>query len=311
MRLIRFAAAVAIGSISASVVAGPLMLYPVQTGAETVRFMTGVPTLNLETPTGAIQVTPLPFDHGHVTFGLGIYNKGTAAANFGIENITTLLADEQVPVLSSAELQKRAKSRATWSAIGVALLAGAAAGAASTAHTTDHYYGHMRTPHGTYAWSTSYRDNTVGVLGATAAAGAGVAGVVGIQNRLDYTLANLSAEVIQTTTVDPDTSYGGKIIIEKSDKAKVPYDVRVVINWNGSAYPFVFRVTKDGLNVPAPYTTAPASLPVPPVAGAMPAAMTSAGATMIPSTSVLAPFRAAPAATVSPLSVAQSAKTTF
>ncbi len=310
MSLIRVAAAVAIASTSVSVVAGPLMLYPVQTGSETVRFMTGVPTLNLETPTGAIQITPLPFDHGHVTFGLGIYNKGASAANFGIENITASLADEQVPVLSSAELQKRAKSRATWSAIGVALLAGAAAGAASTAHTTDHYYGRMRTPHGTYAWSASYRDNTVGVLGATAAAGAGVAGIVSIQNRLDYTLANLSTEVIQTTTVDPDTSYGGKIIIEKSDKAKVPYDVRVVINWNGSAYPFVFRVTKDGLNVPAPYTTAPASLPMLPVSGTTPAAMSPAVATTVPSAPQLAPLHSTPPATVSPAPLAQSTKAT-
>ena len=52
------------------------------------------------------------------------------------------------------------------------------------------------------------------MLGATAATAAGVAGIAGIQNRLDYTLQNLGNEIIQTTTVESDASYGGRIVVE-------------------------------------------------------------------------------------------------
>jgi hypothetical protein len=250
------------GSISVQATAGTLMMYPVQTGAETLRFQTGVPTLNLETPTGAIQITPLPFDHGKVAVGISVYNKGLQSANFGVENITAQIAGRPIAVLSSAELQKRAKSRAMWSQIGLAVLAGAAAAAVSQAHTTERSYGSFRTPRGTYRWASSYRDNSIGVLGATAAVAGGTAGIIGIQNRLDYTLENLSNEIIQTTTIDPDSSYGGRVVLEKDPKAKAPYDVRVVMSLNGTAYPFVFRVTKEGVNVPAPFVVSQVSAPV-------------------------------------------------
>ena len=286
----------------AATVAAPVMaktaIYPVPTGAEVARFHGGVPTLDLETPTGGVEITPLPFDHGHVTFGVAVYNKIQQPSNFGIENISADIAGTALPILSEQELEKRAKSRAMWSQIGVAVLAGAAAAAVANAHTTDHYYGRMRTPHGTYAWSASYRDNSLGVLGATAAVGGGVAGIVGIQNRLDYTLQNLGNEIIQTTTIEADTSYGGRIVVEKpKGDLKTPYDLRVAINLNGQIYPFVFRVTDDGKNMPPPYPPPPALPPVSP----MPAATAASGApvaavSVAPSTPQPSPYAAGKAA---------------
>ena len=261
----RVGAAMIAACVSVQAIAAPLMLYPVQTGAETARFRQGVPTLDLETPTGAVQITPLPFDHGHVTFGVAVYNKTIQPANFGIENVGATAEGQSIPVLAVDELEKRAKSRAMWSQIGVAVLAGAAAAAVANAHTTDHYYGHVRTPHGTYSWASSYRDNSIGVLGATAAVGVGAAGVVGIQNRLDATLDGLSGDIVQTTTVEGDASYGGRIVIEKTPNAKLPYDVHIAVSWNGVQYPFTFRVTKQGVNVPPPYGVPPA-MPIAPQA---------------------------------------------
>ena len=267
MSFARTFAATFVASVAVQATAAPAMLYPVQSGAETIRFQKGVPTLNLETQSGSMQITPLPFDHGHVTVGIAVYNKGSRPANFGIENITATIDGRPVAVLSSSELQKRAKSRAMWSQIGIAVLAGAAAGIASQAYTTNSYSGYARTPHGTYSWASSYRDNSLGVLGATAAVAGGTAGIVGIQNRLDYTLANLAEEIIQTTTVDPDASYGGQVVVEKDPKAKMPYDVRISMSLNGTDYPFVFRVTAEGTNLPAPYVMAAvvpyADLPTP------------------------------------------------
>lgn len=243
-------------------------VYPMQVGAETVRYRQGVPTLDLDLPTGAIQITPLPFDHGHVAFGIGVYNKAGVPANFGVENVQASIGSEAVPVLSVDELQRRAKSRAMWTQIGFAVLAGAAAGIASTATTTNHYHGVVRGPYGgAYAWHAAYRDNSVGVLGATAASAAGIASIAGVQNRLDYTLANLANDGVQTTTVGPDASYGGRIVLEKPKGAmKTPCDVQVVITWNGSRYPFSFKVASDASGAPPALTVmTPARPLVPPI----------------------------------------------
>jgi hypothetical protein len=271
----RIAVAAMLAAASSSAVATPLALYPVQSGAETVRYHNGVPTLDLETETGAIEITPLPFDHGYVSLGVGVYNKGSTPANFGIENLTVTIGTQTVSVFSEDQLARKARSRAAWSAVGIALLAGAAAAAASTAHTTETSHGVLHTPHGSYSWANSYRDNTIGVVGATAATAGGVAGIVGVQNRLDYTLANLSESIVQTTTIDPDASYGGRVVIDKGHELKPPYDVKIIATWNGKPYPFVFRVTPQGKNLPLAYTTPPTSLPagnLTPIANSPPAA---------------------------------------
>ena len=243
-------------AVTGQALAADLILYPVQAGSETIRYRTGIPTLNLETASGSVTVTPLPLDHNHATFGVAVYNKGDNSTNFGIENVTASVAGKPIPVLSREELQRRAKSRAAWSAVGIALLAGVAAAAASSAHTTDHYYGNVRTPRGTYYWSSSYRDNSLGVLGASAAVAGGTAGIVGIQNRLEYTLGTLATDVVQTTTIDPDNSYGGEVVIEKPSSMSLPYDVTLTMHFNGADYPFTFRMTEQGKNKPAPFTDA-------------------------------------------------------
>lgn len=249
-------ALVATLAIAGQAAATDHILYPVQTGAETIRYRTGIPTLNLETQSGSVTVTPLPLDHNHATFGVAVYNKGNNSVNFGIENITASVSGKPIEVLSREELQKRAKSRAAWSMVGLALLSGVAAAAASTAHTTDHAYGNVRTPHGTYFWSASYRDNSIGTVASAATIAAGTAGIIGIQNRLEYTLGTLATDILQTTTVDPDNSYGGVVVIEKPSGMSTPYDVTMTIHLNGADYPFTFRLTEQGKNKPPAFTDA-------------------------------------------------------
>jgi hypothetical protein len=246
--------AVAVLAMAEQAHASELALFPVQTGNESVRYLSGVPKVDLETGQGAVQISPAPFDHGHVSFRVAVYNNGSMSTNFGVENIHATIAGVDVPVLSRQELQRRAKSRAAWSQVGMALLAGVAAYGASQAYTTQTSTAFLSTPHGSYSWMSSYRDNSVGVLGAAAATAGGTAAIVGIQQRLDFTLANLASDIVQTTTVDPSASYGGRIVIEKPTKATVPYDVVTVITLGSDQYPFTFRVTHDGVSMPPPYT---------------------------------------------------------
>jgi hypothetical protein len=233
-------------------------VYPVPTGTETAHFRNGVPTLHLETDTGGVEVTPLPFDHGHATFGVAIFNKTIQPANFGIESITAESNGVALAVLSEEELEKRAKSRAMWTQIGMVALTGVAAGVAASAHTTSYAHGHVSTPFGTSSWSASYRDYSLGSAAAAGVSAAGAAGVVDTRNRLDATLDELSHDIVQTTTVMGMASYGGRIVVEKPKSNTLPYDVRLSIVWNGRAYPFVFRVTDEGKNMPAAYPPPPA-----------------------------------------------------
>src|SRR3546814_6144696 len=56
--------------------------------------------------------------------------------------------------------------------------------------------------------------------------------------------------ILQLSTVDPDRSYGGKIVLAKIMDKKLPKIVTINLDWNGERYPFSFRLVKPG--TPAP-----------------------------------------------------------
>ena len=252
-----------------SLAAAENALYPVQIGDETVRYLQGTPTLDLESQSGAVQITPLPFDHGGFSFKVAIYNKSLRPANFDSDNIRVNAGSQTLTVFTKDQLVKKAKSRAMWSQIGIAMLAGAAAAAASQAYTTDTYRSYTNTPWGGISHVAQWRNNSVGILGAAAATAAGTAGIIGVQNRLDYTVRTLGSEIVQTTTIDPDASYAGRIVIEKIKNPVLPTDVRITVAWNGTDYPFAFRLTKVGENLPPPYTPGGIAAALPAAGGAI------------------------------------------
>ncbi|SLJ86871.1 hypothetical protein [Novosphingobium mathurense] len=251
MNKLKLAAGVVLFSISTQAAAEPKWLVqPIQNGEQAVRYEKGVPTVDMELRDGVVQITPLPFDHGSLVFGIAVYNDADRPANIGIENVHATFGSKSVPVFSKDELVRRAKNRATWSQIGLALVGGlAAAGAASQ---RDHYRNTFITPHGTYRsyWSMP---SAAGQFQATAiAAGTGV-GIAAIQSQLDRTVEALGDQVVQLTTVDPGESYAGKIVIDKVKPGSFPAPVTILIDWNGERYPFTFQIAKPG--TPAPTFT--------------------------------------------------------
>ena len=259
------AALAALFAIAAPTVAAAApMLYPVQVGEETARFFQGVATLDLESDSGAVQVTPLPLDHGSLSFRVAVYNKGRAPANFDGSNVTVTAGSQTLAVFSKDQLVRKAKTRAVWSQIGIAVLAGAAAAAASQAYTRDTYRSYTSTPYGAIRSVASWRDNSIGVIGATASVVGGGVAIAGVRNRLDYTVQHLTDEVAQMTTIDADASYAARIVVEKIKSVALPQDVRVTVNWNGHAYPFAFRLTKPGQDLPPPWAERALTAAAPP-----------------------------------------------
>lgn len=240
----------------AAVVATALILVPAAASAEpqlnfepvaregaAIRYNQGAVTQDLRLEHGAVQITPLGLDHGRLTFDVAVLNTGPATDDFGVEDVSVAFGDQQVAVLSRQQLEKMAKNRAFWGTMAVALATGLAA--ASAANQRDTYTATTFTRHGTYRIYIS-GPSAAGQIQAAAITAGGAYTVARIQDRLDRTRAALAHEIVQTTTIDPDDSYAGRIVVEKpkGKTAKWPQAVALNISFNGEQYPFVFNVTK-------------------------------------------------------------------
>jgi hypothetical protein len=252
----RAAAVAALLGIAVPTLAAPsYTVYAVQTGQETVRYRQGVPTLDLETDGAAVQVTPRAMDHGSLAFDIAVYNKGADGFNFDIGDIDVRAGDQHLAVFSKDQLIAKAKNRAIWSQIGMAVLAGAAAAAVANAHSTNSYRSRTYFPgYGTVTHVARWRDNSIGQLGVAASVAGGAIAIKGIQNRLDYTVQNLSDDVVQMNTIDGDSSYAGKIVVEKIKAKTLPQEIRIVVNAHGVPHAFAFRLALSGHDVPPAFT---------------------------------------------------------
>jgi hypothetical protein len=134
------------------------------------------------------------------------------------------------------QLVKKAKNRAMWTQIGLAMVAGAAA-AAQNNNTYVDTYG----PHGSYHTVIRQPGLSYGQLATIAAGGGGIALT---QVALEKKLAELDDEIVQTTTVDPQNSYGGRIVLQKIEKAKLGDTVTLDVDVGGEHHRFSFTLAK-------------------------------------------------------------------
>jgi hypothetical protein len=228
--------------------AGAPVVQAVQVGQEAIRYDKGVPTLDLAQSRGAVQIVPLGKDHGSYVFGVAVFNSSNVAANFDVSNVSVVMGSQQVSLFSVDQLVSKAKSRATWSQIGLAVVGGL--GSAASASQRNVYRSTFRTPRATYRLTFTapslagqlraqrIQDDTVGAMGM-------------IQARLDETRERLGDEIVQLTTVEPGGSYAGKIVLEKLKFSSLPGRISLVVSWNGEQYPFSFQVAKSGTPAPA------------------------------------------------------------
>lgn len=237
------------------------VVQPVQTGTETVRYLRGEASVSLFQKQGSVQIQPLAFDHGGLSFAVAVYNDGQAPANFDIADIRVSVLGQQTALLSRQDLEKKAKNRALWKQIGIAAIGGLASAAAASQE--DRYTATSYTRRGTYRTVYTAPSAAGQVQAVALAAGTG-AGIVSVQNQLERTLSDLSADIVQMTTVDPGDSYGGRIVVSKVKFGKaLPARIDLVVHWNGEDYPFAFQVAKPGTPAPAfttvaaPVTAAP------------------------------------------------------
>ena len=221
-------------------------------GSEGARFVKGVPTLQMPLKYGAVQIRPLGFDHNDTVFAVSVFNAGSEPANIALEDMHATLNDQPIRIWTGRDLARQAKNRAMWAQIGIAFISGIGSGLAASRRDT--YYSTLVTPHGMYSLSGSY-PSLSGQLMARDIAANGAFGMALVQQKLDYALANIDANVVQRTTVDPGMAYGAIVVVDKVNYAKAPLELHLSIDWNGERYPFAFLLTKAGQSAPAEYAS--------------------------------------------------------
>jgi hypothetical protein len=204
---------------------------PLPSADQTVRYEQGLPTVE----NADVRVMPMrELDHGSFQFKVAVFNSGQQPFNFGMENVTASANGAPVQVYTRDELEHKAKHRAMWSQIGYAMLAGvAAAGQSNNIHATTY------TPHGVYR-TTIYRPGLSNGQLATVAAGGGAIALS--QIGLQKTLEQIGDETVQTTTVDPDSGYGGKVVIAKLKKSRAGDKLTLTIDTGGKLNTFTFAL---------------------------------------------------------------------
>lgn len=256
MRL--FVACAVLALIATPAAAAPKIdLHGLILGNEGARYVKGVPTLDLQQQRGAVQIRFLGWDHSNAVFAVAAFNASNEPANFGLENLHASADGKPLRIYTVDELTRQAKKRATWSKIGLAFLGGLGAAAAASQRST--YHGSIVTPYGgMYSYSGSY-PSLAGQLQADRINATTTAGIFAVQYQLDATINAIGDRVLQTTTIDPGTAFGGLIVVQKLDYGKAPLEFRLDADWNGERYPFGYVLLKKGQVVPQQYSSMLAS----------------------------------------------------
>jgi len=230
----------------------PFDIHGLIVGNETARYVKGVPTLDLGQQRGAVELRSLGFYNNHPMFAIAFYNAGPEPVNIGLEDIRAAANGRQLTVFSVEELEHQAKHKAWWSQFAIAMIGGVGAGLAASQR--DRYHSTIRGPYGTYTINSSY-PSLAGQLEAANISLNTASGIAAIQYQLDRTIELINDHVVQRTTVDPGSTYGGLIIMDKLKWGDPPFELHLDVDWNGERYPFEYVMQKPGQPVPVQYAS--------------------------------------------------------
>lgn len=235
---------------SPAIAGAPFDIHGLVVGNEGVRYLKGVPTIDLLQQRGAVQIRSLGFYNNRPMYQIAFYNAGPEPVNIGLEDIHASKDGEPLRVFSVQELERQAKQKAWWTQFGLALVG--AFGSAAAASQRDSYHSTITGPYGTYHVHADY-PSLAGQLQANAIAMDTAYSIAAVQYQLDQTIDIINNHVVQRTTVDPGSTYGGLIILDKLKTGNPPFEIRIDVDWNEERYPFAYVMQKRGQPVPERY----------------------------------------------------------
>lgn len=229
-----------------------VIVQPVQIGSESLRFTHGVASVDNVQRNGAVQVTVLPLDHGNLTLEVAFLNAGAVPMTVDPQQIAAFVGGQRLRLLTTQQLESKAKSRTLWKQIGVVALSAIAASAAANQrdYVSTSYAGQFgRIP--IYGRSVTSVPSLYGQLQADRITDQAGYALTAMQDRLDRTREAIGAETLQLSTVDPGQSYGGRVSFARFKPAALPERLSLAINWNGETYQFAFQLARPGTPQPA------------------------------------------------------------
>jgi len=239
--------AIFVAFVGATLLSGCAVNYSIQPDAaadQTIRYSQGAATILSDKQQGSIQITPFGVTGNRMVFGVAVFNKGTRAANYGVENVTSIDTNKTaLRVYTHDELVAEAKDQARARVI-AAILVGAAAAYAANQNAYSTTNGYVAGPGGFATFSATTYNPAAAAIGTAAAGAATGYAISSIENNLDDTMAHLNGALLQTTTVDPGRSYGGQVVVDLPKAKDWPQNVSLQTNWNGEGYSFDFTIAK-------------------------------------------------------------------
>ncbi len=245
MKIIAKAALGLVLALSTSACATTYSITPVGVAEGDVRYERGQATTSSQKANGAVRVTPIGVGPAtRLNFGVAAFNRGDRSANFGTENITVAVEGQPVRVFSFTELERQAKNAATAAQV-VAAIGGVAAAYDATQDSTSTTTSTVRDSRGRYvgAVNTTTTSSNSGLEAANAVVIVAATGatLATINRSLNETLDALNGSILQTTTIDPGSTYGGQVVTDKVPLTR-PVNVTVTVNFAGERHQFRFRV---------------------------------------------------------------------
>jgi hypothetical protein len=202
-------------------------------GAVGVRFSQGEAAMVSGGERGAVMLEPLRFNGSsqRLAFKLAAFNRSGAPVNFGAENVTIELDDgSAVPVHNFDMLRDGAKAEARGEAMAALVAAGIDIAHAYRERRSDPARSRemARDAIDTY----DYRLHS-------------------IAENLTYSIATMGRYVLQTTTIDPKTYWGGAIIADQPVLSESHAErARVTVDLAGEAHHFILYLAQEGAPVP-------------------------------------------------------------
>jgi hypothetical protein len=231
MRLIKYLLVLCALAFAVPAFAGEYVTTPKPTGNDVRSYDRGQVILTRETEKAIIAVFGSGNYYGRPSFVIEVTNKTDHPFDFGVENMSVEFPGQKKPtvVYTRADLDAQAQNRAAWASLAAAM-AGSMSGYSSYSSNT--YVPRL----GTITTRGTYYNNGIALANSMALMGA-------VQDGLSNRLADAANSAVQTTTIPPGASYGGRVVYSKP-KAKLPSPMTLTVRIDGTEETFSFDVRK-------------------------------------------------------------------